>query len=112
MEGGEERWSNLFAVLLEEARRIHAIGDGTANDGEPVEDDRRLVGIFEEDLLGNIDDDGQNQEGEHRDTDLRASAELLEVVNGLGRHLVDKTHGNVGEVQCRGQSCRGLTKTE
>lgn len=61
-----------------------------------MEDDRRLVGVLEEDLLGDIDKDGQDQEGEHGDTNLRAGAELLKVVDGLGRHLVDETHGNVG----------------
>lgn len=58
-----KEWSDLFAVLDEESRRVHAIGYGAANDGEPVEDDGRLIGVLEEKLLGDIDGDGQRNEG-------------------------------------------------
>ncbi len=37
-EDERTREPHLCPVLLEEARGVHAIGDGAADDGEPVED--------------------------------------------------------------------------
>lgn len=84
---------DLFAVLLEEARRIHAVGDGAADEGEVVEDDGGFVGALEEELLSDVDDDGDSEEGEHGDTNLRAGAHLGQVLGGLAHHFVDETHG-------------------
>lgn len=59
-----------------------------------MEDDGRLIGVLEKNLLRNIDDDGDGEEDEQRDTDLRAGAQLLEVVDKLARHFIDETHGD------------------
>lgn len=55
--------TDFVAVFNKESGRVHAIGDGAANDGKQVEDDGRLIGVLEEQLLGDIDDDGQGNEG-------------------------------------------------
>lgn len=53
----------LLAAFVEEAGRVHAIGDGAADNREPVEDDRGLVGVLEEDLLQDIERNGEDQHG-------------------------------------------------
>lgn len=55
--------TDLFAVFDEESGRVHAIGYGASDDGKQVEDDRGLIRILEEQLLGDIDDDRQEKEG-------------------------------------------------
>lgn len=59
-----------------------------------MEDDGGLVGVPEEELLGDVDEDRDGEEGEQGDGDLRAGAELQEAVGGLARHFVDETHGD------------------
>lgn len=63
--------TDLVAIFNEESGRVHAIGDGAANDGEQVEDDGRLIGVLEEQLLGDIDDDGQEKEAGEQNPYLR-----------------------------------------
>lgn len=56
-----------IAVLLlvgeEEGIRIHSIGDGAADDGQPVEDDRWLIGVLEQQLLEDIEDNREEDKG-------------------------------------------------
>lgn len=63
--------TDLVAIFNEESGWVHAIGNSAANDGEQVEDDGRLVGVLEEQLLGDIHDDGQEKEAGEQDPYLR-----------------------------------------
>jgi hypothetical protein len=64
-EALDEQWqalqtnggAHLLSVLLEEAGRVHAVGDGAAHEGEPVEDERGLIGVLEERLVQNVEED-------------------------------------------------------
>lgn len=53
----------LLPVLLKEAVRVHAISDGIANNWQPVEDERRLIWVLEEQLAQDVKDDGESDEG-------------------------------------------------
>ena len=55
--------SHLFLVGEEELVRVHAIGDCATEHGEPVEDDRRLALVLEQQLLQNIHHDRDQEKG-------------------------------------------------
>ena len=61
----------LGAIFLEKARRIHAVGDGTPYQGKPMEDNGRLIGLLEEDLVQDIEDDGEDDEADGHNANLR-----------------------------------------
>lgn len=82
----------LFTVDLEEGRGVHAICDGAADEGEPVEDQRRLVGVLEEGLGQDIEDDGEDDDGEKADGDLQTSSQILELVRQWSCDLLQETH--------------------
>lgn len=84
----------LLAVLLEERGRIHAVGNGAAKEGNPVEDHGRLVGLLEENLVGDIEDNREDDEDSKANHDLETSAlaaELLDKRMACG--VLEKTHG-------------------
>lgn len=54
----------LCAGLEEELVRIHAIADGATDEGEPMEDHRGFMGIFEQDLSQNIEDNGHAEKSQ------------------------------------------------
>jgi hypothetical protein len=56
--------AHLLPVREEELVRIHAIGNSTADDREPVEHERWLRGLLEEQLLQDIEHDGDDNERE------------------------------------------------
>ena len=84
--------AHLFLVLLEEARRVHAVGDGTAHKGEPVEDEGRLIGVPDEHLFEHVQEDAQEQKTSDRDTDLRGQSETREALGQGASKVLDKTH--------------------
>lgn len=84
--------TDLCSVLFEEARGIHAVCDGAADDWEPGEDDRRLVGVLEEDLLRDVDDDRQGDKGRHHNANLRSSAHVGEALGHRARYVLEDTH--------------------
>ena len=47
--------TNLFPALEEESIRVHAITDSIANYWEPMEDNRRFIGILEKELAQDIE---------------------------------------------------------
>ena len=53
--------AHLLAVLIEETRGVHAIRNGAADDGKPVENQRRLVGVPKQHLLQDVDEDRYRQ---------------------------------------------------
>ena len=96
-------------VLHEEGGRVHAIGDGASDDGEPREDDRGLIGIREEDLLGDVPEDGKENERDDGGADLDGEAEGLELLDQRPCDVLDETHGRVpaaeGEEGLGGKCC-------
>lgn len=53
----------LFATAEEEVVGVDAVRDGAADDGHPVEYDGRIAGFLaDEQLRGDVDEDGQGQE--------------------------------------------------
>lgn len=94
MAGLRCRWTaDLRAVLHEESRRVHAVSDGAANDGEQVEDNGRLIWVLEEKLLGDIDDDRERDEDSEENPNLGSRGHLVEVMGHWARHLLEDTHG-------------------
>lgn len=53
----------LFSAGEKESVRIYAIGDGAANDGNPVEDDGGFMRVLKQKLLQHIEDDGDDYKG-------------------------------------------------
>lgn len=51
-------WSHLLPAVEEEVVGINAIGDGTADKGYPMEDQRRLVLVLQQNLRQDIEEDG------------------------------------------------------
>ena len=47
---------HLFSTAEEEFIGINAVGDTTTNERNPVEDDRRLIEIFENQLFENVNE--------------------------------------------------------
>lgn len=89
------RPTHLLLVGEEERIRVHAICDGVADDGQPVEDERRLIGVLEQQLLQDIEDDGDQDKGGEAGGDD----------DGRGRvgGKVAKGAGDVGEKTHDGQ---------
>lgn len=54
----------LCPTFEEEPVWIHAIADGATNEGEPVENQGRFMGIFEYNLPQDIDDDRHTEQGQ------------------------------------------------
>jgi hypothetical protein len=54
----------LCAAVEKEFVGVNPVANGASNKWEPVEDDRRLIGIFEEDLSQNVQNNGNNNDGE------------------------------------------------
>lgn len=110
-----------IAVLLtageEEGVGVHAVGDGVADPWQQVEDDRRLVGVAEEDLLEDVQEDGEGEQtaggGEHdepggsgvEERSQRAS-EALEETHGSER--AEGARGVRGSVASPGGTGRGM----
>jgi hypothetical protein len=53
----------LLLVGEEELVRVHAVCDGAADDGQPVEHDGRLIGLLEQELLQHVEHHGQEDKG-------------------------------------------------
>lgn len=47
----------------EELVRVHAIGDRATDHREQVENERRLIGVLEEQLAKDVENNGKNEEG-------------------------------------------------
>jgi hypothetical protein len=55
--------THLLLAGKEELVGVDAVGDGAADDGDPVEDERRLIGVLEQQLVEDVEDDGEQEEG-------------------------------------------------
>lgn len=93
-------YAYLLAIEVEKSRRVHAIGDGAADKGEPVEDDGGLILVLEEDLAGDIEDDGQTDEAKEENGRLYDDALGLELVDErvVRRDLKDTHDGGFATV--------------
>lgn len=70
--------TNLLGHVPEELWRVLSIRDRRTDDGEPAEDDGRLMGVLEEDLLRYVEKDREEDEADEGNTNLRPSAQLVE----------------------------------
>lgn len=85
--------TNLGAVVLEELGRIHAIDDGAADEGEPVEDHGGFVGVREEELVRDIEEDREEDKGTEANGDLGAESQSLELLGErVARELLEEAH--------------------
>lgn len=83
---------------MEEGRGVHAVGDGAANEGEPVEDHRRLIGLLKEDLVGDVEHNRQRDEGEEANRHLKAGALAAELLDErVARRILENAHGGGGD---------------
>jgi hypothetical protein len=84
--------THLLLVGEEERIRVHAICDGTTNHGQPVEDHGRLVGLLEQQLLQDIEDDGEQDKGGEAGGDDDGEGRVGgEVAQGAG-DIGEETH--------------------
>lgn len=92
-EKGAELAAYLGAVLLEERGRVHSISHGAADKGEPVENQRRLIGVLEKNLAGNIESNGNGDEPANGDGNLGPETQSLELLRErVARSLLKDTH--------------------
>lgn len=61
-EDESENITVLLAAGKEEGIGVHAVGDGVADPWEEVEDERRLIGVAEEDLLEDVQEDNEGEQ--------------------------------------------------
>ena len=61
-EDESENITVLLAAGKEEGVGVHAVGDGVADPWEEVEDERRLIGVAEEDLLEDVQEDNEGEQ--------------------------------------------------
>lgn len=101
------RVAHLLTVLLEEARRVHAVGDGAPDHGEPVEDKGGLIGVLEERLAEHVQEDAEEQETGDGDTDLRGQSEAREPLGQGTSKVLYETHGDDGDEGWKGRKRGG-----
>lgn len=111
-------YAYLLAIEVEKGGRVHAVGDGAADKGEPVEDHGGLILVLEEDLAGDIEDDGQADEAKEENGGLGDDALGLELVDErvVRRDLKDTHDGGrrsrfrrIGwAIESRGSSSNGI----
>lgn len=56
--------TNLCARIKKEFVWVNSVADGASHEGEPVEYDRGLIGVFEENLSQHVQNDDNNKKGE------------------------------------------------
>jgi hypothetical protein len=83
-----------YLLLLgeEELVRVHAIGDCATNHREQVEDDRRLIGVLEQQLLQNVEDNREDEEGRETGGDHDRRGRIGGKVANRPRHIGEDTH--------------------
>ena len=90
-----------YLLLLgeEELVRVHAICDSAADDREQVENDRWLIGVLEKQLLEDIEDYREYEEGREAGGDCDGGGRVGCEVANWPRDLGEDTHaarrGNV-----------------
>lgn len=78
---------------MKESRRVHSVRDGATNEGQPVKDHGGLVGVLEQDLVGDIEDNGQEDQAAESNSNLRRQPKGLELMGErVARHLLEDAH--------------------
>lgn len=78
---------------MEEARRVHSVGDSAANEGEPVEDHGRLARVLGEQLADNIEANRDSKERRESNTNLLSHRKRLILLRErVTRELLNDTH--------------------
>ena len=100
------RSSYLFPTCKEELVGIDTVANGTPNNWKEVKDHRRLMRITQEDLIEDIDHDGEDEKGcdcgEDECDSRRRRGESLQR-SGDNR---EDTHGRRGKVERGGEAMR------
>ena len=52
----------LLSATEKELVRINSVGNGASKERHPVENDRRLIGVFEYELVENVEYDSKRNE--------------------------------------------------
>lgn len=100
--------TDLFAALEEELVGVNAVGDGAANEGNPVEDEWRLRALATDgqQLREYIEDDGENESRAANDRDGEPERLVAQMRrNGVG-NSGQESHCWLTEVRGRGTSRR------
>ena len=58
--------TNLFATPKEKLVRINAVSDGAPDERHPVENNGRFLWVAEKQLVEDVEDDCEDEEGEER----------------------------------------------
>lgn len=93
--------TNLRSHLLEEPGRINSVFDGASEEREQMEDYWRFIGIFEEHLLHDVEDNGDNDDASKHHSDLGVGSQLLEGLVERLHSLLENTHGDKGKIGSR-----------
>lgn len=91
----------LLLVGEEEPIRVHAICDGIANHRDPVEDHRRLIGVLEQQLLQDIEDDGEQDKGGETGSDKDGKRRVRRKIGQWASESGEDTH--TAQVQGNGR---------
>lgn len=94
--------SVLFATREEECVGVNAVADGAADDGDPMEDKRRLVGIAaNEELRRDVQQDGEGDESAKCEAGEFPGGEVAEVGVEGESDILEEPHveGENGLVQ-------------
>lgn len=91
---GQRGASHLGPILLEEAGRVNPIGNGASYQWEPMEHQRRLVGVLEQQLPEDVEEDGQKQDATNDNCDLGRGAQSGELQDQWSSNILEKAHEN------------------
>ena len=84
--------THLLLVGEEERIRVHAIRDGATDHRQPVEHERRLIGVLEQQLLQDIENDSEQDKGGEaggdKDGERRVGGEVAQGAGDIG----EETH--------------------
>lgn len=102
------RATDLFAALEEELVGVNAVGDGAANEGDPVEDEWRLgtLATDGQQLREYIEDNGENESRAADNCDGEPERLVAQVRRNAVGNSGQESHCSLTEVRGRGTSRR------
>lgn len=87
----------LLPTAKEEVVRVNSVGDGTANERNPVKHNWRFTGVFEKKLAEHVDNDGNNKERQEASSEDDGSGFVRQKITQRLRNDRKNTHGQKRE---------------
>jgi len=99
-EDESENITVLLAAGKEEGVGVHAVGDGVADPWQEVEDERRLIGVAEEDLLEDIQEDNEGEQTAGGGEDDEPGGRVVEERSQRANETLEEAHcGGGGSIE-------------